>query len=926
MAFGQMALAGTPADSAVANQLITLIENGPLDSALVEARYLINQHCAKNYDCQKQTYGIIRNYFEENFDLEPSIKLSLLQISVAKKSKKAAWQAKMHADAYRYFEALRLYNEAIQHIDTAIEIYTALKNTGGLLDAKQSKARIVGQLQSNDKAIAMLKELLPMAEAQKNKNHWLIIQDELISLYLKEPKNWAKAEKPLITQRHYFLTKPKSKDRIAPLLQMVYLRYYTLRMNQGDTASAELYLDTALALTAQVTDNYRVSYFNLLKAEFLVYQNNGKEAKPYINKAIAVSKKYNIYDLLSRAAKLQERIALKQGNYSQAYLHLRDNIRFDSILNKRTEGFNLKNHYLKLEKKQIEKARQQEAQASKITRLRYELMLAVVGFVLFLMAILGWSLHKKRKHAHALSIKNDLITEQSNALKKADLQKAKFYANVSHELRTPLTLILSPLRRIAQSENFDRKEQQLLNTLSKGVTQLQRLVNQLLDFGKLQNDTLQISLDPTPVASFFKSYLAQFESLAQQKEISYNYELAINDRLHLGLDREKCRQILFNLLSNAFKFTPRGEEVAVSISWENSTLSLAVKDSGMGISTEDQAKIFERYFQSTDAKKNLIGGTGIGLALCEEYAQLMGGRISVKSAPNKGAHFKIEIPANKAIATHQSYVPSATITPSTRAVADEVGNSQRILVVEDNQDLQSYIYSILAQSYQVTTADNGQEALALLEKTPVDLVLSDLMMPVMDGQALLENLKAKPSSQHLPIIMLTARPEAATKLKALRFGVDDYMTKPFNDEELLARVGNLLERKNIRQSETLNAEKKREEKEPNKLAGLAAEDQAWLTSFEKYLRAHLIDESLKVATLAEAFSMSESSLYRRLKALVGLSPKQYLDELRLDHARAKLEAGEVKTIKELAALCGYDEPRTFSRSYYKRFGKNPSDY
>ncbi len=404
----------------------------------------------------------------------------------------------------------------------------------------------------------------------------------------------------------------------------------------------------------------------------------------------------------------------------------------------------------------------------------------------------------------------------------------------------------------------------------------------------------------------------------------------MTDGLAANIDRAKCRQMLYNLLSNAFKFTPANGRISTEVAVQNGQLRLTVADSGTGIHPDDLPQVFDRFFQTSRPDKPVEGGTGIGLNLCQEYAHLFGGTIEVNSHEGQGSVFCIQFPVT--VVDHWPIIHAEQYPPTQEATAaiDKLphqGDQPTILVVEDKEELQEYLRVILSAKYHIVHAENGQAAYAWLtaqrtagKRLPA-LILSDLMMPVMDGYQLLEKLKSDDATRHIPVVILTARADADDKLKALRIGVDDYLLKPFDEEELLVRLENLLRNQAIR-LEYGAAEPGHAEPMPR----LSAADRAWLEDFEAYIQRHLASQILTVCGIAHQFAMSESTLLRQLKRLTGLSPLQYLQEVRLDEARRLLENRACDSIAQVALKTGYNDPRYFSRIFRQQFGKSPSDF
>lgn len=570
---------------------------------------------------------------------------------------------------------------------------------------------------------------------------------------------------------------------------------------------------------------------------------------------------------------------------------------------------------------------ERQAQAIQLERERRVLMIGFSFVVLVFAGILTYSYVQLRRA-------NSKTKDQAERLRNLDIAKSRFFANISHELRTPLTLLLGPIKSLTKDKDLSIRQTELLHLANRNGQQIRRLIDEILDLQKLEMGKLSAHLQATPVAGFFRLYFAPFHSLGLQKKVDFKYKTAIRNDLIAKIDREKWRQIIYNLLSNAFKFTPTGGTVSAEISSKQNNLVLKVEDNGGGIPEEDIPHLFERYFQTNRPDKPAEGGMGIGLALCSEYTKLMGGEIEVKSEVGEGATFWVTIPAPflSSSAEYQELEPSFVVEEYAGMAGEHnrdanilksnspLDKKPKLLVAEDNEELQKYIYSILSEKYKVEVVSNGAEALAKIESgNKFNLILSDLMMPILDGYQLLKQLKSDDKTRQIPVVMLTARADSNDKLKALRIGVDDYLVKPFDEEELLVRIQNLL-------ANQVNREGIDSDSEDSDEAGEMAEpDRVWLATFEAFVQDNLSSGIVSVSSLAVEFAMSESTLLRHLKRLTGLTPKQYLSEIRLNMALRMLEKRTNKSIAQIASAVGYADSRSFSRSFKKRFGKLPSE-
>lgn len=536
--------------------------------------------------------------------------------------------------------------------------------------------------------------------------------------------------------------------------------------------------------------------------------------------------------------------------------------------------------------------------------------------------------------------------QQADELRQLDQAKTRFFANVSHELRTPLTLMLGPLGSVLAHQQLTGRDEQLVQSAQRNAQHLLSLVNELLDLSKLEAGKMELQSQPVRLNSLLHGLLASFESQAQQKGIALTNDLSVDEeQLIVELDERKFRQVITNLLANALKFTPAGGTVHVTIRYLAPQLQVSVSDTGRGILPDDLPHIFDRYFQTQQTDSLLEGGTGIGLALCQELVRLMQGNLWAESRWGEGSTFTVTIPApqgNVPLDTvTETDLPAKSATPfSDSSLSD--GQSTRpagqlalnpghdsVLVVEDNPDLRDYLIAILSPSLQVQTAENGEVALAMLadRAQPPSLIISDIMMPVMDGFQLLERLKTHERYRRIPIIMLTARAELADKLRALRIGVDDYLLKPFEEEELIARIAALLHNQRERAGALPpEGEPILHPKEESVAQTLSEPDTQWLERLEALTNTRLSNFELTADELADELAMSRSTFFRTVKRLTGLTPTQYLTEARFRQARVLLETRQVTTVKQVAHQVGFRQVSHFSQTYQHRFGKSPADY
>lgn len=547
------------------------------------------------------------------------------------------------------------------------------------------------------------------------------------------------------------------------------------------------------------------------------------------------------------------------------------------------------------------------------------------------------------------------IEKQAEELRSLDAAKSRFFANVSHELRTPLTLILAPIENSLKRNRLENRDFTNLQMAKNNGQLLLKMVNEILDLSKLEAGKL--SLNETVFNGFqhFNNIVENFIPVANEKQIDYQFNFEGNESTLVKLDKQKLQVILINLLSNAFKFTPNNGKISVDIQLNNN-LSIEVKDSGRGIHSDDLKFIFDRFYQTKNKQAAAEGGTGIGLALVKELIDLMQGSVKVESELSKGTTFAIVIPNittvnqlnstkiesinNKELFIHaQTNLTQKTNAVYLKSINKEITsleNRATLLLVEDNHDLRQFVASLLTNSYEVITAENGAIGWEKLQSNSVDLILSDVMMPVLDGYGLLKKVKTSKNYHQTPMVMLTAKASIDDKLNALRIGVDDYLTKPFIEEELLVRIQNLLQNAAVRKAtffeiaqeeEKINTESTEIIKQPKfekTVAIISTEQQEWLNKLEGMILKNIEKLNYTVDDLAMDMEISKRQLHRNIKQYIGLTPNKYIRTIRLTKARQLLENKEVDSVKGAAYSVGFRDVTYFSKLFKHEFGIIPS--
>ncbi len=515
--------------------------------------------------------------------------------------------------------------------------------------------------------------------------------------------------------------------------------------------------------------------------------------------------------------------------------------------------------------------------------------------------------------------------------KKEAIHQAKldFFTQVSHEFRTPLTLIIDPLERLMAEKPKKRIAEYYYQLMHSNAKQLLLLINQLLDFRKLESGHFRLDLQQSDIVAFVRSLAASFEEMAKNRHIDFKVEASM-DQYHLSFDDAKMTMVLNNLLSNAFKFTPENGKITLAINYASKPkngILIKVQDTGKGISKEEQEKIFGVFYQASN-NNDQHKGSGIGLSLTKELVDLHDGELTVESEIGKGSCFTIFLPTQENVKkTNPANAPQTPpmkgdnkpiekSTPQTSS-SDDV---PLILVVDDHPDIRAYVELSFSKDYRIITANNGLEGLEkAIEKIP-DLVISDVMMPDMDGLQLCKKMKTDERTSHIPIILLTARQSDESQTEGYETGADAYVTKPFNTTVLRAQVQNLLEQRH-RLRELFS---KGSEMEFQKIAVNAA-DESFLANTKKLIEANLETEKLDIDSLAGQLNMSRSQFYRKIKALTNKSASDFVTTIRMNKAAEFLLSGQYN-VTETAYKVGYSVPNNFTRAFIKYFGTSPSQY
>ena len=538
-----------------------------------------------------------------------------------------------------------------------------------------------------------------------------------------------------------------------------------------------------------------------------------------------------------------------------------------------------------------------------------------------------------QKRNKEIEKQRDQLVELSKQLEDATRAKLAFFTNVSHDFRTPLTLIADPVNQLKESKNLNEDEQFLMNIIQKNVTVLLRLVNQTLDFRKFESGKLTLHLSEFNIAEKVKNWSEAFDTLAERRHINFTVEVKESENPYLMVaDSEKMERSLYNLLSNAFKFTPENGKIKVLLSnflkdgqlW----MELVVKDTGVGMSSEHVKHIFENFYQ-VDVHH---AGSGIGLALVKAFAEMHKGTVQVESRQSVGTTFTIQLPMrqegeleadlqrNQAMDTLKEGALMEADQESLKSYLPELEKTEKevVLIIDDNQDVRDYVKMLLDEEYLVIEAANGKEGLKMALKYVPDAIICDVMMPIMNGMECCRHLKSEPQTSHIPVMMLTAYAMDEQKIEGYECGADSYISKPFSAQLLKVRLRNLLENhlrlKNFFTDGSSTAEKE----EINSM------EQDFVDKLRSLINNNLRNSKLNIDDLSDEMGFSRVQFYRKTKSLTGYAPNELVRITRLKLSRKLLTTTD-KNISEIAYEVGFSSPSYFSKCYKDYFGESPLD-
>jgi signal transduction histidine kinase/DNA-binding response OmpR family regulator len=560
----------------------------------------------------------------------------------------------------------------------------------------------------------------------------------------------------------------------------------------------------------------------------------------------------------------------------------------------------------------------------------YAYIFYVVAAVLLIALIRYRTIHKiKNRFAQEqerLQFQRMLEEEKRERERQREFDelKIKFITNLSHEFRTPISLIMAPVEKlITQEASIDKQSQ--LSLVKRNTQRLLTLVNQLLDFRKLEENELKLNLSEGDIISFARDIADSFKDIAEAKQVQFSFSSTVTSYL-TRFDHDKIERVLLNVLSNAFKFTGKKGEIKLKIEHSaGSNIKIVVSDSGIGMSQEVQQKIFDRFFQGDDNRHVLNQGSGIGLSIVKEFVKLHEGTIALESKAGQGSTFIIELPFKvlaSAVETSETHINGGNNHSPLQPARSENDPLSKltVLLVEDNDEFRHYLRDHLKDYYRIVEACDGREGWRKTLSSHPHIVVSDISMPGIDGITLSRKIKSDKRTRHIPVILLTALTGHANHINGLQTGASDYLTKPFNFDILNVKIRNLvLLNQNLK--ETYNKQLK---VEPSEVV-VEGQDNKLLTQVIKYIEANIDSPDLTVEELSRQVLMSRGSLYNKIVELTGETPVEFIRSIKLKKAAALLEKSDMR-ISQVGYMVGFSSPNYFAKMFREKFNMSPSEY
>ena len=843
-------------------------------------------------------------------------------------SNKLKWQ-KGEADAYSMKGyAYQLKGDLTKSLDmqlTALKIFEQINKTSGIFRSTENIGMVYCMLKRLDKGTEYLNAAYEIARKSGVRAYIAMAAGNMGNLYMRTG-NFDKA----LECEDTALSIHQALGHVQQTA--IYLgNIGSIYSEKKEYAKALAYEFKALEIERQVGDkdgvalnlgNIGAAYLNIVSdshykivSDSLVSadrQANLLKAKTYLLEAEteirAVGDLNTLCDILQNLSKVQELLHEPEKALAtyKTFFALRDSI--DIMANEQ-----------KIAELQVKYDFDKKAAVATAIQNRKNILSVTIICVVILIAVfIGIAYYKSRKTNDLLSQQRKIIAEQVKDLAAVSKMREKFMANVSHELRTPATLLTGMLELVKNKQSTGSKDREQLEIAYNNSKKLKFMVEEILDLSKLEHNLIQANLKAVPAQHILRKVLAPFRIYIENKGMRFEYNDDGVNGANIYIDENKFDKIISNLLYNAVKFNKNEGWVKVNatLSLDKKLVVITVSDSGEGIAAVDLPHIFDRFYQASGAA-NMALGSGIGLAIVKEFSQLLGGSVSVSSEVGKGSTFTLQFPVTDGKVEDLSLTEESERTGELQW--ELFKKKQHVLLVDDNSEMRYYLKEILDGKVEISEVENGKQALEWLSANKTDLIITDVMMPEMDGHELVKRLKASGIFQNIPIISLTAFADFKIQSDLLRLGVAEFMVKPFSAVELNVRVYNLL---------SINAERHQyivapEQPEEDSIDQEHADE--FILKIKEYVVANIKDD-ITIKDLAGSLALSERQLYRLAKSLTGFTPAQLIKEVRLQKAYEYLLMGDVYKIDDISRRVGFDKSSYFAQQFYERFGKRVQEF
>ena len=878
------------------------------------------------YRCLDHYHGI-GNYFET---LE--IGHRLLYSEFYKQEEKLRQKALIYWKIGNSYVQLQEYGIALDYYLKALDIFKQLDKPKEVRSIKANIAMVYAEIQRYELAKETLLDLISASKTDNSKPTYSYTALARILLETNHPE-----QSKLYLDSAMFSAK-LSKDNLE--IAYIYRNMAWYHLKTLDFDSAEYYYLKSLKLNRQFDNHAEVLEGSILLTklynEVQRYEQTIQTGLQYLPLAISISN----FEQIDRLVGTITEAYIELGEFKSA-IDMQEAYAFakDSIENQRIKNIIFMTQVrASLENDMIFLKQQDEIKAQTIRAQNILLISAIAGMILLmLIAVIIYRALVINKRLTAIN------KAQAERLRQLDQAKSRFFANISHDLRTPTSLIIGSIDQVLNNQDVylnNKAERQLKTGLQNGQ-RIIHLTNEINELIQLEDGQLRIHRSYVNLDKMLSLFVLMFTSMTEMKGIKLSYSKSIfEEKPIVSVDTQQFERVLFNLITNAVKHTKKNDFITLSLQKENETLILSVIDSGEGIPEENLPYLFERYYQADKNTFKTQEGFGIGLAFVKEILDKHGYPISVKSKLGEGTQFeirlKLETVADDLIVNEHTFEYSEKIRELFKDIDDvETGNKPivrfetrneqgeinetTILIVEDHPEVRQYIQDIIEPYYSIILAGNGQKALEVLRKRKVDIIITDLMMPWFDGFELLEKLKESEKFSQIPVLVISARTSEEDKLNVLNLGISDFLHKPFNTEELLARLKNMLKQKgswSINNAQSIIAKSK---------VSLNELEKSQLKKVDKIILGRIDDPNLSVSDLSNELSVSDRNCFRMIKKLANTTPYEYIKEIRLQYAYKLLLDKSYTSSSEVAESVGIRNVSHFNEQFRKRFGKKPAD-